>query len=162
MADHVGVCFWGRTATCIAGSQRGFLMSGGSPAGFLPHVGLSQRIHFIWWARRRLRRPSVCVCVFSSFAMIEKPSLRPFCPFFESSFEVWTQQLQVHVCKTAPNMRAWPRSSTRSRSVKLDGGLSEVIMSKVPFSQDEHSAAKWGTAILYLILITAPCFFNNP
>ena len=53
--------------------------------------------------------------------------------------------------------------SERSRSVKLDGGLLKVIMSKVPFSQDEHSAANSRAAIPYLDLITASwVFFNNP
>lgn len=49
--------------------------------------------------------------------------------------------------------------------MKLDGGLLKVIMSKVPFSQDEHWVADCGAAILYLILITSSCFlffFNIP
>lgn len=66
------------------------------------------------------------------------------------------------MCKTAPNMCARPQCSVRSRSVKLDGGLLKVIMSKVPFSQDEHFAVMCGSAILYLVLITACCFVNNP
>lgn len=46
--------------------------------------------------------------------------------------------------------------------MKLDGGLLKVIMSKVPFSQDEQWAANCGAAILYLILVTSSCFLIIP
>lgn len=141
------------------GHKAGFLMLGATPAGCLLHVGPCQRIHFIWSAYLRLRWALVCVPVCVWFPEIEIVWVCPFCSLFQSGLEVWTQQLQVHVCKALPHMCTRPRSSVRSRSVKLDGGLLKVIMSKVPFSQDEQWAANCGAAILYLIIITPRCFF---
>lgn len=50
--------------------------------------------------------------------------------------KVRTQRMQVRAREHGTP--APPPGAARSKSVKLDGGLSKVIMSKVPFSQDEH------------------------
>lgn len=124
---------------CMLDHVRGSALSDGQILGL--------QGHFCVW---------VCVAWFPETEIVWAC---PFCSIFESGLDVGTQKLQVHVCKTAPRLCMCPRCSVRSRSVKLDGGLLKVIMSKVPFSQDEHWAANCAATILYQILITSSCFF---
>lgn len=128
-------------SSCMLDHVRGSTISDGQILGLEGHFCVSMCVYIVWFPQIDI----VWVC--------------PFCSIFESCLKVWTQQLQVRVCKTAPRMCTCPRCSVRSRSVKLDGGLLKVIMSKVPFSQDEHWAANCAASILYQILITSSCFF---
>lgn len=133
-----------RTVTCML-TKMLFLLSGGDPADFLLHVEPCQRIRFIWWADLRLYSAiSVCVCVVGR-------SVSLGCVPFVSNAKKFVSAV-AGTCVSACT------HAHRYKGVKLDGGLLKVIMSKVPFSQDEHFAANGSAAGCNLIL-TSPSFF---